>query len=266
MTQPTVFFAVVSYGANVCREFLTCWTDTLGDFLRAGVGCHMSMVPGDPYLSKARNRAAFEFLVNHPHATHLFFLDDDVGWQPQAALRMVRHDVDVVAGVYPKKTDNGEWPVVVDCVDELPIERNGLWKARLAPTGFMCIRRGVLEKMAQRSGLYVDTTKVGDNTPQWNIFDMGWFTTDGERPPQQGGVMGQFWGEDYYFVRKCREAGIDVWIDPDIEFTHRGSAVWAGNYRRASEEHLAPIRARNAASAVSLERVNLDVPVAAAAK
>ena len=244
MTTPTVLFAVVSYGGNVCREFLTCWTGTLGEIGAAGIGCTMLMVPGDPYLSKARNRAAHTFLVHHPNATHLFFLDDDIGWDPKAAVRLIQHDVDVVAGCYPKKSDQGEWPCVIKCVDDMPVERNGLWQALLAPTGFMCIKRGVLEKMAAQSGLYVDTTRPGATEAQWNIFDMGWFTPDGERPPQQGGVQGQFWGEDYYFVRKCRDAGIDVWIDPDIHFTHRGSSVWAGNFRQASEQRLGDARAR----------------------
>ena len=34
---------------------------------------------------------------------------------------------------------------------------------------------------------------------------------------------GEFWGEDYVFCRRCREAGIDIWVDPLIQFDHDGT-------------------------------------------
>lgn len=33
---------------------------------------------------------------------------------------------------------------------------------------------------------------------------------------------GEFWGEDYVFCRKAREAGVDIWVDPLIPFDHAG--------------------------------------------
>lgn len=240
MTKPVVLFGIVSYNGGVCREFLPNLIETLSLLGQQGIPSATFMLPGDPYLSKARNRVAYEFLVNNTNCTHLFFLDDDLGWEPAAALRLIEHDVDVVAGVYPKKSDKGEYPAQVDTDDAgNPITHGSLWKAKLAPTGFLCIKRHVLEKMAAKAGMYVDTTAVGSTTPQWNIFDMGWFTPDGERPAQQGGIVGQFWGEDYYFCRKWRDMGGDVLIDPDIMFTHRGSVAWAGNFRTASEQYFA---------------------------
>ena len=259
MSKPVVLFGVTSFSGSVCREFLPSYIETISALSREGIASCLSLVPGDPYLSKARNRIAYEFLVNWTNCTHLFFLDDDLGWQPSAALRLVQHNVDVVAGCYPKKSDKGEWPAQMETDgDSRPIERNGLWRAKLAPTGFMCIKRAVLEKMAQASGLYVDTTAPGATAAQWNIFDMGWFTTDGDRPANQGGVAGQFWGEDYYFCRRWRDMGGEVWIDPDIMFTHRGSMAWGGNFKKASDEWFAT-RGQSAPASET-------EPVAAAAK
>jgi len=34
---------------------------------------------------------------------------------------------------------------------------------------------------------------------------------------------GEFWGEDYVFCRRAREAGIEIWIDPYIQFDHDGT-------------------------------------------
>jgi hypothetical protein len=33
---------------------------------------------------------------------------------------------------------------------------------------------------------------------------------------------GEFWGEDYVFCRRAAEAGVDIWVDPMIEFNHAG--------------------------------------------
>jgi hypothetical protein len=34
---------------------------------------------------------------------------------------------------------------------------------------------------------------------------------------------GEFWGEDYVFCRRVREAGFDIYVDPLIEFDHAGT-------------------------------------------
>jgi hypothetical protein len=37
------------------------------------------------------------------------------------------------------------------------------------------------------------------------------------------------YGEDAYFSRRMREAGIRLWIDPNITITHYGMNGWTGN-------------------------------------
>ena len=248
--KPVVHFGIPSFAGAPCQEFVPSYVETLVALGAAGIASSMTLAPGDPYLSKVRNRIAYDFLTQWTSATHLFFLDDDIGWAPHKVVEFVERDLDVIAGAYPKKSDKGEYPCQMDTdASGMPFEENGLWRAKLAPTGFMCIKRRVLERMAAESGQYRDSTKIGDQAAHWNIFDMGWFLPSGERPTNQGGVMGEFWGEDYYFCRRWRDMGGEIWIDPDILFTHRGSLAWAGNFRQASEEYFAKRDAGAAAAA-----------------
>lgn len=233
MTAPLILFGIPSFAGAPCEEFFVSWTATLSALGAAGIPSGTCMAAHDPYLGKVRNKIATEFLTQWPQATHLFFLDDDIGWPAQKVVDMIRHDVDLVAGVYPKKTDNPEYPVQLAMEDGQPIEKNGLYKAALAPTGFMCIKRHVLERLAAKAGQYLDTTNPNASVWQFNIFDNGFFLPSGEVPLNQGGVRGEFWGEDYYFGRKWRDMGGDIWIDPDIEFSHRGSKAWRGNFNHA---------------------------------
>lgn len=230
MQKPLVVFGIASYTGAACHEFQQSMIETMAALGAAGIPSHCTYAPGDPYLSKARNGIASDFLRNFALATHLFFIDDDVGWPGAKVVEFVRRDLDVIGGVYPKKSDNPEWPMQLDLgADGLPIERAGLLRVMLAPTGFLCIKRGVIERMAATSGQYLNTVKQVNPDLHWNIFDMGCFMPDGTRPAP--GQMAQFWGEDYYFCRRWRDMGGEIWIDPDITFSHRGPKAWIGNIK-----------------------------------
>lgn len=226
-----VVFGIASYSGSVCHEFQGSMIETIGALARHGIPFSTITASGDPYLSKARNRLVADFLLQHGRATHLFMLDDDIGWPGAKVAEFVLRDLDVIGGVYPKKSDMPQWPMQLETTpDGLPIERGGLYRGLLAPTGFLCIARRALERMAAASEQYRDTTHPTAPPMHWNVFDMGWFMPDGssERAP---GRMGEFWGEDYYFCRRWRDMGGEIWIDPDIQFTHRGSKAWGGSFK-----------------------------------
>jgi hypothetical protein len=48
------------------------------------------------------------------------------------------------------------------------------------------------------------------------------------RNPANGKM--DFRGEDIYFNRLWCAMGEKIWIDPQVDFTHRGSRVWKGNF------------------------------------
>jgi hypothetical protein len=58
-------------------------------------------------VKRARNDCVAYFLTN-TQFTHLFWIDADIGYSPEAAYRFLRADRDVVAGVYPLKRE--DWP------------------------------------------------------------------------------------------------------------------------------------------------------------
>ena len=62
---------------------------------------------GDSLVTRARNDCV-AYLLTNPQFTHLFWIDADIGYSPEAAFRLLRADRDVVAGVYPLKRE--DWP------------------------------------------------------------------------------------------------------------------------------------------------------------
>jgi len=216
--RPFVVVGTPSLYADVCFPYLQSAIETVAAFSQHGIDWGFILSPGDPYLAKVRNNIATRFLTEYPQGTHLFFIDADLGWPAEAAVRMVQRDWDVVAGVYPKKSDPPEFPCELfldDPKDGKLIEREGWYKANAVPTGFLCLKRHVLEQMAVGKGTYRDL----DGKEKYNIFQMGYHAGDN-----------MWWGEDYAFCRQWREAGGELWVWPDIQFAHTGKKSWANNF------------------------------------
>jgi len=63
------------------------------------------MRDGDALITRARANLVTLFLDN-PSATHLLFVDADIGFTPDQVFRLIESGADVVAGVYPIKRVN----------------------------------------------------------------------------------------------------------------------------------------------------------------
>src|ERR1700694_3579462 len=63
------------------------------------------MRDGDALITRARANLVTLFL-NDPSATHLLFVDADIGFAPDQVFRLIESGADMVAGVYPLKRVN----------------------------------------------------------------------------------------------------------------------------------------------------------------
>lgn len=230
--QIKVFFACPSYTKHPCYEFSRSSRATqrmLDLYQIPSVWCELG---GDPYIHKVRNRFASRFVDDFKDCTHFMFLDDDLGWEPpESVIRFLQYPFDVVAGIYPKKEDELNFPVELtfEKADDgriLPIEEHGCYLANLAPTGFMCIQRKVLEAAAADSLEYEEPDR---DSPTGSIRCYDIFRT-GTVPFYEGSKKGRWWGEDYFFCAICKSLGFSVWVDPNIEFVHRGSKPWKATF------------------------------------
>jgi hypothetical protein len=153
MGPQTVVFGIPTISKWISAETYQSMMSLQWAMFGKGIPLAQIIVGGDPYLSKVRSKIATVFLRDYPQATALFFIDDDVGFPYEAALRFIDSDKDVIAGVYPKKEDGPvlQWPadLLADKdTKELFRDENGLYLASHIPTGFLRIRRHVLEKIA----------------------------------------------------------------------------------------------------------------------
>lgn len=204
-----LLIATQSPDGKVCAPFLVSLIASLPaiegwrvDFVLEAGNCH---------VDDARNAVVRQFL--RTDATDLLFIDSDVGWTVEGIVRLLSHDVDLVAGVYPKKQADPSFPVR-PLPGPIRAEDNGLVEVEGAPTGFMRIRRSVLERMVEA---HKDRQFIGSDggEPYTILFERTF--EDGHR-----------WSGDYAFCRKWRGLGGRVCVDPELDFIHEGSREWTG--------------------------------------
>lgn len=221
----SVCFGLPTLSHSVSTGFLRSWTSTIGLLKDQGIESTTLMLGGDPFIAKARNRIVTDFLRECPGVESLFFLDDDVDWPAEKVIEFLNRPEPVVAGIYPQKRTPVDFPVQLACYADTGelIEQDGLIKAMLVPTGFLRIKRWVLEKLAEPpTRVFLDTMIDGTPKEFLGIFESGIGPQESDAPPF-------WWGEDYIFSRKCQALGIDLWVDPNVPMGHVGRNRWEDN-------------------------------------
>lgn len=219
----SVLFATPSLGHHVSLEYLKSHTETIAACLQAGVAMNWITRGGDQFIAKVRSKLVEEFLATD--AENLFFLDDDIGWPADKVVEFLHRPEPVIAGIYPKKQDQPDWPVALAAEGGALQERDGLVRATMIPMGFTKIHRSVLEAL----GAQIDTMPEGAPV---RFRDT---ESDGVERSYRGffnsgiGPDGLWWGEDHAFCQNVMGLGCEIWADVDIEFSHRGQKLWKGN-------------------------------------
>jgi len=131
----------------------------------------------------------------------------------------------VVAGVYPKKSDaHDDWPIVLKTTEDgHPIVKDGLLLGDGLPTGFMKIKKHVIEKMQEA---YPELRYL-DGVTRRIAFDFFGCGVRNYDPVQK---LGRWFGDDYGFCDLWQRIGGETWVLPNIDFEHVGTKPYKGNY------------------------------------
>jgi hypothetical protein len=119
-----------------------------------GIESAYFLLTGNCHVDDARNSLVQEFLLSD--CTELVFLDADVAWEPSELIKLCQFDVDIVGGIYPYRKDSEAskeiMPVIT--IPGVVEPENGLLEVAGLPTGFMKIKRHVIETLAIDANQY----------------------------------------------------------------------------------------------------------------
>lgn len=188
-------------------------------FLAAHGVPHTAVMFEDSLVDRGRNRAAAALLESE--YTHLLFIDADTQFEPEDIIKLLAADKDLIVAAYKKKNDRNEYaisflPGASEKLEQCP--ETGAVKIANAGTGFMLIKRCVLERMAEAMPelRYVDYSERAKDRVMHAFFEVRI-------------VDGRQWSEDFLFCSRWRTIGGDVWLDPFIVLGHWGPHEWRGS-------------------------------------
>lgn len=183
-----------------------------------GFQIHLAHLSGCSIITRARNSLVNQFLESD--CTEMLFVDADINFNYQDVVRIMAlgSDRDIVAGAYPRRAKDQMFFADIYYNEHGGIEltEDGLMRVNRIGTGFMFIRRHVLETLRDQHPewkYWVDVEKKH----HYSIFDFA-VTPEG------------YMGEDYLFCDRAREAGFKVYIDPDINLGHFGATEFTGHF------------------------------------
>ena len=176
----------------------------------ADISYELALYSGDCHVDDARNRLVRDFLETD--CTDLLFIDADLRWEAESVVKIMSYDRDVVAGTYPLKQDEEKYPCRF-FEGEIWAEDDGLIEVESVPTGFLRIKRHVLETLAEKAVKFKPKSDNRSDFPL--IFERQ--VHDGIR-----------WGGDYTFCRKWRGEGGEIYVDPNMWFDHYGETIYSG--------------------------------------
>ena len=254
LRQKHIFIATPCYGGQLGEPYFR-------SMMRLAILCNKYDIPytistlaNESLVTRGRNTLV-SFFMENKEATHLFFIDADIEFNPEDLLRMVAYDKPIVVGAYPKKAIN--WESIISASRSNPEENantieghssnyvvnfdfltddkgnktpqvqvtDNLVKLKDAGTGFMCIQREVFDKMFEE---HPDLKYVNDINVDNKFEPYMYALFDTMIDPESR----RYLSEDYTFCRLWQQMGGEVYLDPRTALNHVGHYTFRGNIRK----------------------------------
>lgn len=253
MRKMKIFIATPMYGGMCNGIYTKSLVETVSQLQNQGIPSQLYYLFNESLITRARNYCVHNFLKSD--ATHLVFIDSDIGWSAMDFMYMLHlmsenpDKLRVFCGLYPKKAI--AWEKVLKAAktgqfDETPWEleqvagdiafnpRAADYPDGVAPvyepikikegaTGFMFIERSVFEEYAEAhpERLYTpDHLREGEFRLGEQITAFFDCIINEES---------RYLSEDYMFSEYCTKLGIDIWALPLVELMHCGAHIFRGS-------------------------------------
>ena len=250
LQKKKLFVATPMYGGACAGMYARSIADLAAICAKYEIPLQLYYLFNESLITRARNYCVDEFLRSD--ATHLMFIDSDIGFNPQdvialLALQTDESEYDIIGGPYPKKCISWEKiKIAVDkgFADENPnnLEKfvgdyvfNPKGGAKEIPinqpvevmemgTGFMMIRRKTF-----------DVYKEAFPHLSYKPDHVRTAAFDGSREIHAyfdciiDPVSRRYLSEDYMFCYNTEKAGMKVWLCPWMSMQHVGSYNFGGS-------------------------------------
>ena len=251
--KPVVHILTPCYGSSCFVNYISCIMATKELFALYKIPLFINFCKNDSLITRARNNLVAK-AMNNPDMTHILFIDNDITWDPIDILKLLIADKDLIGGIYPYK--NFDWkklqePNAIENIlnkknntffkntdDDRMIQHsilnynlnyktknievtNNLIEVRHIATGFMLIKRSVIEQL---SNVYPDTKYVDD---------INYLNKDEERFAYAlfdcAVIEKHYFSEDWLFCHRWSQINGKIYTDISINLQHTGLQDYDGS-------------------------------------
>lgn len=259
--HPDTFINILTpcYNGELTSNYGTSIIETTSYLTQLGVKFVVHFL-SDSLVTRVRNSLIARALSNEK-TTHILFIDADITWHYHDIVKLLVTDKDVIGGIYPLKKYN--WEELQQSGDEnklrdlLEVKKNNsifnnmsdaeFIQKRLVrynlnflgeelkvkdsmtevyhiPTGFMMIKRNVIEKMMKEYPETKYTNNMGSLTEEegkltYALFDCAISKTNNT-----------YLSEDWLFCERWRQIGGQVFAHVGIDLNHSGTETFKGSF------------------------------------
>lgn len=205
----SVLFCTPCYGGQVLAPHFKSCLDLSRELTEQNVPYDWLIRWNESLVHRARMGMTAEFLKTD--FERMMWIDADISFSPDDVARLWNLDADIAVGVYRMKKQDSGYAAWVDGqlvknLDELPCNPINV---DYAGTGFMMIKRHVLEDLSDKVEKYENEVK---DIPALYMT------------PIKDGIL---LSEDYYFCTLARENGYKITMDTSIKLGHWGLKCYA---------------------------------------
>lgn len=238
--KPYICILTPCYGGNCSVQYMTSLIKTIQVLNNMNIKFMVEFTQNESLISRARNNLIAKAMTNK-ESTHFMFIDSDISWNPIEIIKLIIRDKDLVGGIYPLKTLNFDNIKNIKNIENKSISdikkelikfnyntinnanaeiKNSCLEVKHIATGFMLIKRNVIEKLQQAypSTKYIDDIGFLNKTEEENAFAL--FDTSVE--------YDHYLSEDWLFCERWKSIGGKVYCDITISLSHSGSYSFEG--------------------------------------
>jgi hypothetical protein len=242
MRSVKLVVATPCYGGMVTQRYMQCTCALFLETAARGIQVQLELLGRESLITRGRNALVAKFL-DDPDATHLIFIDADIGFEPRQVVRMLEFDHDVVAGMYPLKEITWDESAIARMRRGEPLEHafvrfvgvpcegderemiDGFVTGTYAGAGFLMIKRNVFERLKASYPYLQYKAAHTAASPSLSPNQHAFFDCVIDQ------ASGEYLSEDYAFCQRWRALGGKIWLDTQGMMAHIGPHEFVGTPR-----------------------------------
>lgn len=215
MSEPNLYLATPCYGGLAHALYMRSLMALRAACGAEGVALQLDVGGGEALIGRGRASMMAKFLAGP--ASHLLFVDADVGFEPEAVFRLLRSGRDVVGGIYPRKAPATGFEVGPALGEP---DAEGFQSVAYVGAGFLLVSRDAAAKICAahpqlQAGL--GDVRGAQVARAVMVFD-SFIDAD----------TGLYLADHQAFCRRWRDLGGQVWADLRSTLSHVGEATASG--------------------------------------